>query len=108
MATVNNNIFIGTELKLNVNIEPMGDVTMDDYDWSADVFCSTKRVVTVKKDDAIRIDSDNYVLLVDSLELGAGDVRVKFTAYIPDFDFSDTIRTEVAMVDTGLNIIKTV
>lgn len=107
MAT-DNNIFIGTELKLNINIEPMGEFTMDDYDWSVDVYCSAKRIVVIKKEDAIRIDSNNYVILVDSSELGAGDVKCKFTAHIPDFDFSDTLRTEVAIMDTGLNIVKTI
>ena len=107
MAT-NTEIFIGTELKLNVNIEPMGEFTMDDYDWYVEVYCSTKRVVALPKKTAIRIDSDNYVVLIDSEELGAGDVKCKVVALIPDFDFSDTIRKEVAMVDTGINIVKTI
>ena len=107
MAT-DNNIFIGTELKLNINIEPMGEFTMDDYDWSVDVYCSTKRVLTVPKSSAIKIDSNNYVLLVDTEELGAGDVKCKITAHIPDFDFPDTLRTEVSMIDTGINVIKTI
>ena len=71
----NTEIFIGTELKLNINIEPMGEVTMDDYDWYVEVYCSAKRVVALPKKTAIRIDSDNYVVLVDSEELGAGDVK---------------------------------
>ena len=101
------NIFLGTELKLNINIEPMGEFTMDDYDWSVEVYCSAKRVIVTKKEDAIRIDSNNYVILVDSSELGAGDVKCKITAYVPDFDFPDTLRTEVSMIDTGINVIKT-
>lgn len=107
MAT-DNNIFIGTELKLNINIEPMGEFTMGDYDWSVDVYCSTKRVLTIPKSSAIKIDSNNYVLLVDTEELGAGDVKCKITAYIPDFDFPDTLRSEVSIVDTGLKIVKTI
>jgi hypothetical protein len=101
------NIFLGTELKLNVNIEPIGEFTMDDYDWSVEVYCSTKKMVVAKKEDAIRIDSDNYVILVDSTEIGAGDVKCKVVAFIPDFDFADTLRTEVMIIDTGINIIKT-
>lgn len=101
------NIFLGTELKLNVNIEPMGELTMEDYDWSVEVYCSTKRVVTVEKKEAIKVDSNNYVILVDSAELGAGDIKCKVTAYMPDLDFSDNYRTEVLIIDTGLNVIKT-
>lgn len=108
MAAETNNIFIGTELKLNINIEPMDEFTMDDYDWLAEVYCSTKRIITISKSSAIRIDSNNYVLLVDSNLLGAGDVKVRLTAYIPDFDFPDTLRSEVSIVDTGLKIVKTI
>lgn len=100
-------IFLGTELKLNVNIEPMGELTMEDYDWLVEVYCSAQRVVTVEKKEAIKVDSNNYVILVDSAELGAGDIKCKVTAYMPDFDFSDNYRTEVLIMDTGLNVIKT-
>lgn len=108
MVTQTNNVYIGTELKLNINIEPMGEFTMDDYDWSVDVYCSTKRIMTIPKLSSIRIDSNNYVLLVDTEELGVGDVKCKITAYIPDHDFADTLRTEVSLIDTGINIIKTI
>jgi hypothetical protein len=107
MATEISNIFIGTELKLNINIEPMGEVTMDDYDWFVEVYCSAKRIVVIKKQDAIRIDDNNYVVLVDSAELGAGELKCKIYAHIPDSDFEDNTRTEVSMISTGINIIKT-
>jgi hypothetical protein len=106
MAIETNNIFIGTELKLNINIEPMGEFTMDDYDWSVEVYCSTKKTVVVKKEEAIMIDKDNYVVLVDSAELGTGDLKCKVTAFIPDLDFPDTLRTEVMIIDTGIDIVK--
>lgn len=106
MATIKTEVFLGTELKLNVNIEPMGDISMDDYDWSVEVYCSTKKTVVVKKEEAIRIDKDNYVVLVDSAELGAGDLKCKVTAFIPDLDFPDTLRTEVMIIDTGIDIVK--
>lgn len=107
MATISyNNPFIGTELKLNINIEPMGDVTMDDYDFEVEVYCSIKRVLTIKKEDAIRIDENNYVILVDTALTGAGDLKCKVTAYIPDGDFGDALRTEVIGLNTGITIIK--
>ena len=104
MAT---NVFLGTELKLNISITRMGDTTMDDYDFSIEAYCSQKRVVTKKKNELIRVDSDNYVALVDSADLGAGELKCKIYAHIPDSDFEDGTRTEVSMIDTGINIIKT-
>lgn len=99
-------VFLGTELKLNVNIAPIGAVTMDDYDWQAEVYCSTKRVVTIPKTSAIKVDSDNYIILVNTDVLGAGELKCKVIAYIPDADFEDGFRTEVAAIDTGITIIK--
>lgn len=104
----NDKIFLGTELKLNINIEKMGEFTMDDYDWVVDVYCSTTKVVTIHKQSAIRIDENNYVLLVETSELGAGRIKCKVVAYIPDFDFPDGLRTEVSIIDTGKDIIRTI
>lgn len=106
MATIHDSPFIGTELKLNINIEPMGSVTMDDYDFEVEVYCSIKRVITIQKKDAIRVDQNNYMVLVDTSETGAGDLKCKVTAYIPDGDFNDGLRTEVVAVSTGITIIK--
>lgn len=100
-------VFLGTELKLNVHIEPMGDLTMDDYNFEVEVYCSPVRPIHILKEDAVRIDSDNYVVLVDTNVLGAGDLKCKVTAYVPDEDFDDHLRTEVLCVDTGIDIEKT-
>lgn len=107
MATMKNESpFIGTELKLNINIEPMGSMTMDDFDFEVEVYCSIKRVITIQKKDAIRVDQNNYMVLVDTSETGAGDLKCKVTAHIPDGDFNDGLRTEVVAVSTGITIIK--
>lgn len=107
MATMKNESpFIGTELKLNINIEPIGEVTMDDFDFEVEVYCSIKRVITIQKKDAIRVDQNNYMVLVDTSETGAGDLKCKVTAHIPDGDFNDGLRTEVVAVSTGITIIK--
>lgn len=108
MSTEISNIFIGTELKLNINIEPMGEFTMEDYDFEVEVYCSAKRVVVIPKSEAIKVDSNNYIVLVDTNVIGAGELKCKITAHIPDFDFPDTLRTDVSIMDTGLNIVKTI
>mgnify|MGYP003288135446 CR=1 FL=1 len=41
MATIED-VFIGTELKLNVHIDRIENITMDDYDFSLDLYCSPK------------------------------------------------------------------
>lgn len=99
-------IFLGTELKLNIHIEPIGEITMDDYDFEVEIYCSSKRAITVKKSDAIRNDENNYIILVDTNIVGSGALKCKVTAYIPDGDFEDSLRTEIVIIDTGINIVK--
>lgn len=108
MASTDNNPFLGTELKLNLNIEPLGKITMDDYDFYVDVYCSPKNTITFKKEELIRVDNSNYIILIDSAKIGAGEIKCKVTAYIPDADFDDGLRTEVIGIETGINIVKNI
>lgn len=110
MATSNNKMtpFLGTELKINVNIAPIGDVTMDDYDFMVEMYCSPKKVVTTTKAEAIRIDNSNYVVIVDTNEVGAGELKCKVTAQVPDGDFPDALRTEVVAINTDITIVKAI
>lgn len=99
-------IYLGTELKLNVNIEPIGGITMDGYNWVAEVYCSPNRPTIIKKENAIRVDENNYILLVDTSICGSGALKCKITAEIPDSDFPDNLRTEVMIVETGVVVVK--
>lgn len=108
MTTINKSPFIGTELKLNIHIEPIDEVTMDDYDFEIEVYCSPKHSIIIPKAKAIRIDRDNYVVLVDTNVVGEGFLKCKVTAQVPDGDFPDMLRTEVVCIDTGINIVKTI
>lgn len=99
---------LGTELKLNINIEPIGEITMDHYDFEVDVWCSLKRIVTITKSEAIRVDENNYIICVDSSLLGHGQIKAKVTAYVPDNDFEDGVRTEVVYLNTNIEIVKTI
>jgi hypothetical protein len=103
MAT---NVFLGTELKLNINIEPIGTVTMEDYDFEVEVYCSAKKVIVIPKSEAIKVDGNNYIVLVDTNVIGAGELKCKITAYIPDGDFADRKRTEVVVSTTNITITK--
>lgn len=97
-------IYLGSEIKLNISIEPIEGMTMDNYNFQVEMFTSPKRKVTVQKSELIRIDSDNYLLILDTSELGAGNLMCKVTAYIPDGDFEDQLRTEVDVFRTGITI----
>ena len=102
----NSNSGIGTELKLNVGMDPIAGIHLADIDFEVKIF-SHKRTgsVTIGKDAAKKIDEDNYIVCVDTKLIGTGRYYMTFTAYIPDMDFPDGLRTEVVTVPVrGANI----
>lgn len=88
---------LGTELKLNVHLEPLDGFHMSDYDFECEFFVLTNRTVVIKKSQMKRLDDDNYYAILekdDVLKIGRGTVQCMVTAYIPDNDFADGVRTE--------------
>lgn len=105
MATLGENSVKGTEFKVNVNMTPIGEYNMENVEWNAEVFTENgHKRVTVEKKDAIKVDSDNYLIRIDSAVCGAGKYYVTLTAYIPDTDFPDGFRTERRTGFTGVTI----
>lgn len=95
---------LGTKFKINIHVEPIDGLHMDDYDFSCRFYVYTNRVVRIEKKDMIQVDQDNYIACVDSSKLGIGAVMMRITAFIPDVDFPDRLRTEVETVSTGITI----
>lgn len=95
-------IYAGSEIKLNIHIEPLDGLTMEDYDFKVDVFTSAKNHQTITKAEAKKVDANNYLIMVDTSRVGLGPLRCGVTAYIPDGDFDDALRTEFALIETGL------
>lgn len=101
-------VFLGTELKLNIHIEPIDGVTMDDFPFEVELVGGLfkNKTLTITKEEAKRVDSDNYLVCFDTQEVGVGKLKCRVKAFIPDGDFSDRERTEVVELDTGIEIIK--
>ena len=100
-----NNVFTGTEIKINVSVEPIDGISMENYDFEAEFFCSPVHKQIIRKESAKKVDKDNYIFLVDSQMLGAGHLKCRFIAHLPDADFDDDTRTEVDVIDTGITIV---
>ena len=97
---------IGTELKINVQLDRLDGYRMSDIDFFCDFYVYTNRKVVLKKEEMIKADDDNYVACVDSAKLGVGKVMCRVTAYIPDADFEEGIRKEVETADTNITITR--
>lgn len=99
-------IYLGTEIKLNVHVEPIEDYTMDDYDFKVQLYCSSSRVENFNKSDTVRVDDSNYICCLDTSKIGTGRLKCKIVAELPDGDFGDQKRTEINVIDTGIEITK--
>ena len=102
-----------TEYKINVHAEPIDGLSMSQYNFECQFYVYSNKVVTIKKEDMKQQeingvpDNDNYIAILDSEKvksLGKGALKMRFIAHIPDTDFPDKARTEVAEAN-NLNII---
>lgn len=89
---------IGTQLKINIHIDEIDGYTMNDMDFECLFYVSPNKTFTTLKKDMIKVDNENYIAIVDSEKLGIGKVMVKVTAYVPDGDFENGFRKEVARI----------
>ena len=106
MNNINNDTVIsGTEIKMNVHIDPLGNLHMSDYNFECKFYIFAKKAIIINKADMVKIDDDNYIALVDTTDLGIGKLHLTLTAQIPDADFGNVFRREIACVDTGINIV---
>ena len=99
----------GTDLKVNVHIEPIDGITMDDMLFSCLFFTSSNiKTVNVSKKSMKRVDENNYIAVVCSDRTGPGKLKARLTAFIPDEDVAEHngMRKEVVELDTGIVINK--
>lgn len=95
---------IGTELKININVEPMNGIHLSECDFTVTFYTNVERSLTISKSSMIESDSDNYIALVDSEFLGKGLLRMKLEIEVPDNDFPDGYRKEVEILCTDIVI----
>lgn len=117
--------FLGTELKLLVNIAPIDGKYMKDMDFDIAVYTTTpeKGIKAGQKSGTkfgsiVRSpsaeDDEGYYVLVDTSKIGIGKVKCKVTAYVTDTDFGGDggtpsgTRTEIDIVNTGIEVIKAI
>lgn len=85
-------VWSGTELKYLVEITAAGfSMATDDFNI---VLSRGSHSVTFEKSDLVT-DGENYYLVFDTAQFRTGDLYYTITAYVPDNDFPDGLRTEV-------------
>ena len=99
---------LGTEFKLNVHLDPIDGLHMSGYNFEVALYVYTNRKVVIPKSKMRKVDDDNYLLVVetaDAMRIGRGRINAEITAYIPDNDFSDGLRTEKLVLCTDVTAI---
>ncbi len=84
--------FVGTELKLALDIDCEG-FTMDDDPWKAVFSKGQKSIVCDAEHNSVKRDGQWYVL-VDTGVIGKGQYELTVEIDVPDPDFSDGYRHE--------------
>lgn len=97
---------IGSQIKILIEASLPDDLRLFDVDFDVVVYNDDKK--DKKKDyakkDCILTDEMDYVVLIDSDELGVGTYMVKLTVYIPDADFPDGKRKEVIRINPNVKV----
>ena len=94
---ITDNYYIGTDLKFAINITAEGfDMDTDDYEII--LRCGGKRI-TVPKSEIVVGENNTHYLLVNTDEFTGGTLRMVVKAQVPDDDFDDGYRAEVAAID---------
>ena len=88
-----NTAFIGEELKYLVQLTASG-FSMADDDFKIEVSCGSQKK-TYEKSDLIVDGQGKYYLAIDTSDFRKGDLYATVTAYVPDEDFDDGVRTEM-------------
>ena len=92
---------IGSDVKILIEAMMVDNLTLHDVDFTVTVYNSSEKVVqkTYTKDECIETENGDYVVLVDSDELGIGRYMCRLTVQIPDTDYPTGHRKEVVKID---------
>ena len=108
-------VISGTEIKLNIDVEPMGDYTLADYNFDVylvgggfkkTVLTFSKKGHEISKGLTLAEDGKSCIVTFNTADIGQGAVTAQIKAYIPDVAFEDRVRTEIIELNTGIDVVK--
>lgn len=101
-----NTYTVGSQIKILIAASLPDNLTLFDVDFDVVVYNDDKKdkQKKYKKTECILTDESDYVVLIDSDELGVGTYMVKLTIYIPDTDFPDGKRKEVIRINPNVKV----
>ena len=98
---------LGSDVKILVDAELADGLKMEDVDFTVTVYNADekdKERTYPKAECLLTLDGD-YIVLVDSEELGVGIYMVKATFQIPDTDYVKGYRKEVVRINPHVKVL---
>lgn len=101
-------LYKDTIVPMNISLNKFGTFSMAQYDFTIYAYCTSSKVVVINKDEALRIDDDNYMFWVDTAKTDCGKLRFAVKAMIPDTNLPEMVRPEIIELDSGYKVIESV
>lgn len=98
-------VYLGTHVKLEVRIEPIGPYHMSDYDFECEFYCSPNKKEVKRKNVMIEKNQDAYLTVLDTESVGVGELKCRIITHIPDGDCPNGLRDVVKFINTKIPII---
>lgn len=101
-------VTLGSDVKIEFTAELPDDLTLSDVDFSGKVLNAdmNDKSVDFTKADCIELEGGkNYVVMVDSDDLGIGTLMLKLTVFIPDTDYQSGTRKQVVNINPHIKIV---
>ena len=102
------NVTLGSDVKIEFTAELPDGLTLSDVDFSGKVLNADQKDVDMDfiKADCIELEGgENYVVMVDSDDLGIGTLMLKLTVLIPDTDYQSGTRKQVVNINPHIKIV---
>ena len=92
---------MGSDIKIEFDAELSDGMTLQDVDFSVVVYNATAidKKQQYTKEECILTDDGTYVVLVDTDDLGVGQLMLRVVVHIPDSDYPSGYRKEVTKIN---------
>jgi hypothetical protein len=97
---------LGSDTKIAFTADLPDGLLLKDIGFTLKVInADTNHQADYTKDDCIMVgDGADYVVLVDTEEMGVGTLMLRLTVHIPDSDYPSGTRKEVINIDPRIRI----
>lgn len=84
-------LILGTEAKIQLEIKPISNISADLFDWKVELYTNPKKRLVIPKEQCSPIeDTDrSYYVPFDTAKVGVGELTAEVVAEVPDDLFKD-------------------